>query len=1083
MQYSNRKRIVIVLSFLLLVASILHAQNKATGDIRGTITDTSGAVIPGVTITLIETSTQSRAVTTANERGLYVKPYLPPGVYTLTFEKAGFRTLIRNGIDLHVGDILRVDAVLEVGAVKEFVSVTAEVPLVEAEKVERAGRLTAKQLTELPTVGRDELSFLALMPGVSYGNAGGGAQATDRVNVSGQRAYTSSFVLDGGAVTFPQSYNLDYYKPALDTIAEINISTTNFSAEYGNGGAVFNTITKSGTNEFHGAVYEFTQNDALGARNFFASQKGELRWNQFGANLGGPIRKDKLFFFFSYQGDRQNTPVISNLSVPTAAMKQGNFAGFNPIYDPSTTVITNGKGVRQPFPNNVIPETAMDAISLKLIPYWSEPNRPGNVSLAGITNNRYDQGSQSFVRDLISLKMDYNLSSANRLTGTFVRSKTATKYQNFFPGDGCSTSNCGQLKQDEPNATVTDTWTLTPTVVNEMRMSFITADVPWVGPSAGKDIPGQLGLKNVGNNYFPSISISNISGLTGGRNLALKQGAYTPANTTTWVKGRHILKFGGEYRRSWVQQGSPINGGSFGFSQVFSNLPGVNGTGLGFADFLTGLPQSFSYTPGLVIRVNQWSLQSFAADDFKVTPKLTLNLGVRWMARSGWGEDQNRISNFDPNLINPRTNTPGATWYADQNGRTALTDTRKGLFAPRLGLAWVPFNKLSIRAGYGIFYMPLSADAYSNQGPAGYRTQINMLSTDNLTPIFTLTQGPPAAVPPTDATRTPDLLNGQSISWWPTRFHEPYTQQWHLTIQRELKSILFEAAYAGTKGVHLLFPRDMNQLPAEKLGQGQNARLFPQYLSITSFLDDGNSIYHSLQLQSRKQFSQGLTFLATYTFSKNIDDSTYDHTGTGGQVVQIWNRTDLARGLATSDVTHRATGAFVYELPVGHGRTYLNRGGFVDAVLGGWQMSGVLIAESGLPFTVGVAGANLSNSLANSWLPNRIGNGNLSSDQRSIARWFDTSAFVTPAQNTFGNTGRNVLRGPGFWQLDYGLAKNFAIRPLGESTRIQFRADAFNVFNHTNFNNPSASVGNAQIGIISSAKSPRNIQLGLKVLF
>lgn len=1073
---------IVCMTFLLMGGQLL-AQNRATGEIRGTITDSTGSVVSDVKITLLETRTQTRQEAVSEYTGIYAKPYLPAGNYTVTFEKAGFRTLIRSGVVLHVGDVLRIDAQLEVGAVVESINVAGAAPQVEMETSDRSSRLTSQSIIELPVVGRDQIYFMTLLPGVSYGNSGGG-YGGERVSVAGQRSFTTNFVLDGGFATFPQSYNADYVKPSLDSISEINISVNNFSSEYGNGGAVFNVITKSGTNQFHGALFEFMQNDKFGARNFFARSKPQLRWNQFGGNIGGPIKRDKAFFFFSYQGVRQRNPSINILTVPSAAMKQGDFsaAGLPLIFDPDTTAISNGQTVRSPFPGNKIPSPRLDPVAQAVSQYWPDGNQPGLV------NNYFDSGSAPFSHNLYTVKGDYNISSDNRLTATFLYSSTVNNIYNPIPGPVC-TGNCGQLKQMEPQATLTDTWTIKPTLLNELRLAFLRANVPWAGTSVGKGLTQQIGLKNVPTDYFPTFSISGAvpATLQGGISFNLRQNSYVPSDTVTWIKGKHILKFGGEFQKQQVNNIQPwYHNGSFTFTGVFSRNPITSGTGLGMADFVLGLPETYSLSPAPSIGVRLWQTQLFIADDFKVTPRLTLNFGVRYHARSGWGEAHNLLSNFDPGLTNPATGTLGGIWFAPQNGRTTLTDGKSRLFAPRVGFAWSPRNRLAIRGGYGIFFVPFSADTYSNQGPAGFGIQESMASTDQITPIFGLAQGPPPYSLPSADKRTPSLLNGKSTTWWPTNLKEAYTQQWHFGIQREMgHGIVFESAYVGSKGTHLHFPRDLNQVPANLLGPGdaQPRRPYPQFLGIAARYNDASSIYHSWQLVTRKQFSAGLMFQATYTLAKNIDNSSWDHTTGNGNLFQIADRPDLARGNATIDTPQRFTGALVYEMPFGHGRTYMNRGGVLDFVLGGWQMSGIFVAESGVPFTVTTSGSNLSGSLVGTWLPNRIADGNLPESERTLYRWFDTNAFVAAAPYTFGNEGRNVLRGPGFWNADFGLAKNFAIRPLGEATKVQFRADFSNVFNHATFNLPNASLGSGDFGRITSARGPRNIQMGLKVLF
>ena len=1062
----------------------LQAQNRTTGEIRGTVLDASGGIVAGTEVSAVEQATQFRKVTKSDQTGTYLLPYLPPGHYQVKFDHPGFQEENRAGVTVNASDVIQINVNLQIGNVSQSVTVSGTAANLQLESSTRDSQFTSEAIVGLPNVGRDNQVLLRLLPGASFGDqrAMGGDPNGDRVSVSGQRTYTTNFTLDGGAGTFPQSYNADDVKPPLDSTQEVNISTSNFSAEYGNGGAVFSVITKSGTNQFHGSLFAFDQNDAFGARNFFAENKNPLRWNQFGGNVGGPILKDKMFLFFTYQGLRSSSPSVSINTVPTPAMRQGDFsaAGIPTIYDPLSTTTVNGVTVRTGFPGNRIPTQRLDSVALAASQYWPLPNRPG------VSNNFYYASGSTSNQDLFSGRWDYNISPNNRLSASVLEASIVGVGLGTYPGPAC---DCGTELKSEWQTSVNDEWTITPSLLNELRLSFLREAVPYSPTPAANGIPSQIGLKNVPNATFPNFSITGYvsTGLFSNNGFDLRQNSYVPADTFTWVHGRHIVKFGAELQKQQVNNIQPwFTSGNFDFTGAFTRNPATNDGGLGLADYYLGLPVSYALNPAPDIGERFWTVQTFVQDDYKIKPNLTLNLGLRYQIRSGWSEAHNQLSNFDPGLVNAATGTPGAVWYAGQQGSNALSNGKADLFAPRVGLAWSPLSKTVFRASYGIFYVPLSADTYSNENPAGFSINESVISTDQITPIFSLSQGPPPYALPNAANRTNSALNGQAISYLPRNFKEPYTQQWYFGIQRELgSSTVLEAAYLGTKGTHLVFPRDINQVPENELGPGnaQLLRPYPQFQAISADLADGSSIYHALQVSLKKTVSNGLTFTANYTLSKNIDNSSYDHTSGIGNIWQIAADPSASRALSQLDIPQRVSGGFVYDLPVGKGRLLLNHGGVISAILGGWQTSGIFSAESGIPFTVTVSGTNLSNSLAGTWLPNRLANGSLPAGDRSLNDWFDLSAFQAPSPYTFGNSGRDILRGPGFWNFDFALAKNFPLAFISELSQLQFRADASNVFNHPNFNLPNANLGANGAGTITGATSPRNIQLGLKFIF
>ncbi|HUK19834.1 MAG TPA: carboxypeptidase regulatory-like domain-containing protein [Bryobacteraceae bacterium] len=1068
----HRRRIwqVGVLCAGVALATAAFAQNRTTAELVGTVTDPSGAVLPRVHVTVTNLDTQTTLQVDTNQAGYYDIPFLPPGAYAMSFELAGFQTLERKNIQLQLAQTARIDATLQIGATSSAITVEAATPLVDSADSQRGTNLSNTMVGNLPLVGRDPSSLAVLAPGTSTAQSGVAANPDPgRRNINGNRAFTISATVNGGSVILPQSQNFgpSILLPPLADVAEFEVIQDNYSAEYENGTSVLNMITKSGTNKFHGSAFEFLENDKLDARNFFAQSNPPLRYNQFGGTFGGPIKRDKLFFFFSYQNTLNPNSSIVLLTTPTDAVRAGNFTGFATIKDPLTGIA---------FPGNQIPASRFDLVGKAIQSYFPEPNLPG------VANNFYRANPNSPTTPYEDGKVDYNLSPANQLTGSFHVLFFNDPWQSSWGGDVCNGSErCALQVTHNQQWQLSDRWTLGPTTINEFRANFIRQYYNTVSPSANQDFPQKLGLNNVPPYYFPTISISGAiaANLAPGKIGGGTQNAFSYGDNFTWIKGRHTIKMGGELTKEEYNTLATWSSGSFTFSGLFS--------GIGYADLLLGVPNSYSLTANPVtFGARETVLGAFIQDDFHVLPNLTLNLGVRYTFVGGFSEAHNRLANFDPSLINPATNTPGAIRFATSGNPTLQAD-HPAVFAPRIGLAWSVAKSWVVRAGYGVFLVPLSVQRDFNASPPGYSIQQSLQTTDLHTPIFQLSQGPPPYQYPTFTNLTPTILNGQAISYWPYHANQSYVQQWQIGIQHQLgASTMAEASYVANKGTNLLFPRDLNQVPPILLGPGnaQLSRPFTQYQGITTYFDDANSNYQALQIQLNRRLAHGVTLLANYTFSKSLDNSSYDlTTGSGGEY-QISTRPDLNHALSQFDQTHRLVLASVYQLPFGLGRQMLNRGGLLNAVLGGWQTSGSFTANTGSPFTVLQGGANTSNSLAGSLFPNRLSNGALLSGQQSISQWFNTAAFASPALYTFGNSGRDILRGPGFWDFDFALMKDFqAPLHLGEEPRLEFRGDFFNLLNHPNFALPNATTGSAAFGTITSASPARTIQVGLQFMF
>jgi hypothetical protein len=762
-------------------------------------------------------------------------------------------------------------------------------------------------------------------------------------------------------------------------------------------------------------------------------------------------------------------------------MRAGDFsaAGLPTVYDPASLKQVNGQWVRTPFVGNKIPQSQIDPVASAIQTYFPSPDREG------LYNNYYFAGSHPLTYAWWNGKMDYNISAGNRLTGSIMH----VPMTETSPAPTCP-MDCNYRQQYETQGQITDVWTIKPSVVNEFRTSLIRTYGSWYAPNMGEGYADKIGLKNAAADTFPRISIGGTvpSSISGGLHAVIAFTSYVTSDTVTWIKGKHVFKFGGEFDK-WQQNlaWDDVRAGDFDFSGIFTRNPADSASqGLGYADFLFGLPATWSVGMSPMTGARDWNMQLFAQDDYKLTPNLTLNVGVRYQLQAGWTEVHNRLASFDPSLSNPAAGTPGALWFAGQNGRTALQDRIPDFFAPRIGFAWAVKPGWSIRGNYGMFSIMWGANTYATGLGTGYSVQGYKTSTDLMTPIFGLSQGPPLPLYPDASKLTPDLLNGQGVSYFPASTPMAYIQEWQFDVQHEIrKGWLVEAGYVGTKGTHLGFGRDINQVPANLIGPGdaQQRRPYPQYAGISGSLFDGVSLYNSLQLTVRKQFSQGLSLVTNYTLSKAMDTGT--GSGWGGTTsVDTWQYAYNWRdnyGLSKVDMPQVWNGGLVYELPFGKNKRFVNSGAVQDALLGGWQFASTFQLHSGIPFTPVMGTADLSGSLAGSWRPNRLASGSISN--QSIDRWFDPSAFVQPSPYTFGNSGRDILRGAGFANWNASVAKSFRISPLGENARVQIRCDFYDVLNHANFGQPNTSIGTPGAGVVSSSLTNRNLQLGARFTF
>jgi hypothetical protein len=1088
----TRALAVATLSLIVTVAAFAQSTNSA--DLRGTVTDSTGAVIPGVTVSILNTETGVSTELHTNDAGIYDSVSIRPGKYKVTFTKEGFGKLVRDGITVDVG-VLKIDAELKVGAAQQQVEVTAEAPLLKTETGEQSETLRSDVMSQLPNIGQDWQNFEKVLPGFQSANNANGA-----LSINGTMPNYFNIMADGGSVLLPHSDNFDV--AIFETVQEVQISTSTFSAQYGIGGAVFNQISKGGTNQIHGAGYEYLRNNFFNSRNTFSPSVALSRWDNFGGSVGGPVIKNKMFFYFNVDKIINNGGSYPFSSFPTALARAGNFSDTssnkvtsfqNLIYDPQSTVVTGpSQFTRTPFPGNIIPQNRFSPVAVAAEALWPMPN----TGVANQVSNNF----QTFVPSVSPFikyfgRLDYNVSDANRITfGVTQRDNKGVGYSSNCP------SNCNPFDIDSWNIQISDVWTISPHLVNELRMAYTRQGNWYVPQSFGQGYPQKLGITYAVADVLPTITASGPVGgasIGPGTNAIYAEDSLQPSDVVTLIRGKHILHFGGElldFRDNSTPWGN-INAANLTFSGAFTRSGyNVTTTGLGYADFLLGAVSSWSagYTP--ITGGRQKDPQVFVQDDFKMLPNLTINLGLRYERQAGWHEVANRLGTFDPTLANPLSGNLGAMFIAPANGRSSLMDG-VNVWLPRASFAWSPKREWSVRGGFGIYSLPWSIDTYSG-GAMGFGTASSgsISNTDQTTPLFyAQNPNPPifvqnGCVPGTgcyvQASHDPSGYNGQSVNFTPRHVPVGKNYEWTVSVQREFRNMVMEAAYVGNHGANLPYPVNINQIPADKLGllPVQNYRPYPQYSAINGNYFDAYSNYDALQVSFRKRFSHGFTFDTNYTWSKML--STYDSSGWGSRNGTNTIQNSFARNstysLSNFDVPQAWKGTVVYALPFGKDKALLNRGGILNAFVGGWQVSSLFEYQSGNTFTVQM-NSNSTNSQANSQYPNVVPGVPLYPSQQTAAQWFNPAAFVSPGQYLYGNAGRNILRGPRFSDVDFSASKTLV---LMERAQIQFRFDATNALNHTSLGIPNSSIGSSTVGqITGAALSGRTLQLGARMSF
>lgn len=1056
---------------LLLSLSVAFAQTD-TATITGTITDSTGAVLPGADVTVTDESTAIGQTVITNDAGIYVVALLKPGTYRVAVTLPGFKTGVRRGLVLQVGDRLNADMSLQVGEVHEQVTLVAQAPLLEAETSSLGQVVDTTTIVTLPLNGRNYLQL---------GNLTAGTVPTTRsrdrsFSAYGNRGLQNTFLLDGVTnVSYIRGLDnraRDAIRPSLDALREFKVETGNSSAEFGrSAGAIVNAVIKSGTNEFHGTAFEFMRNSALDARPFFqppGTKKPLFIQNQFGGTMGGPILKNRAFFFASYEGTRirNASPVLA--TVPTQDLRNGTFRGV-PLFDPLTTRPNpSGAGsVRDVFPNNVVPRQRWDPIAARLIDFFPPPNRPGLV------NNFVRNPRAAEEVDRLDTRVDHKWSDKDSFFARFSLSQGRQDLVTTLPPP----ANVPIFRDvNTRGVALGQTHTLNPRTVNELRLGYTRVLVANKTTAARED----FGIRRVMDpkiNGIPNFTISGLSGIGTFFNTPLEKSSevYQLVDNLSWVRGAHTFKTGFDIQVIRLKTFATLAGrGSFTFNGVFTQDPQRRpGTGHPLADFLLGLPNNA--TTGTTVRNDERSraFYFYLQDDWKVTSKLTLNLGIRYELLKPYFDKANRMANF---ILEPSDPAFGTLVFAGTPGRPrALLNLDKNNIAPRFGLAYRITPHTVIRSSFGIFYGQDEGQGISqrmtNNPP--FFISIPVIS-DQINPATAvqLSQGFPEGV--VDPAR---LRNPSVISWSPD-FPLPYIQQWSLNVERELPGgVLVQVGYVGSAGVKLISTYNANQ-PEPGPGPIDPRRRFPRFGPINRSEPLVRSSYHGLSVRMEKRFAHGVSFLGGYTWGHVI--TTTDATDITDENVPIQNARNrrAERGNADHDIRHRLVFSSIWELPFGPRRRFLRGRPVLGGILGGWTVSGIAQIQGGLPLTplLNIDTTNTGTTAR----PNRIRGGSLSRSQRTVQRFFDVDAFVFPAPFTFGNSGRNILRGPGLVNFDFALYRDFRIT---EALTLQFRGELFDLTNTPHFDVPGRTIGTPQAGVISSAGPPRQIQFGLKVIF
>ncbi len=1131
----------LLLLLTLVAAPVVGRAQTVMGTITGHIKDASGAVLPGVTVTLTQLETSHKASVVTDVEGRFTSGPMPLGTYRLDAVLSGFKSSVRSGISLTLNEVARVDLMLEVGTLEEVVEVAAAASLVDASTSSVGKLVDNRRIAELPLNTRNVYSLIFLTPGVAgtIGNAYGDMRYT----INGARPRSSDTLVDGVTATFPTvtgGAGISVF-PSVDAIQEFKVLGATYPAEYGRSlGSIVNVVYKSGSNSFHGSAYEFLRDSALDSQNYFQKLRGEelgdFSRSQFGGSAGGPLQRGKTFFMVSYEGLREQAFASSTLTVPSALERQGDFSQTLAangqvvrIFNPFTTRANPAGGfIRDQFPDNRIPRAMMDPVALNILAYYPQPNQQGDPVTG--RNNYYQTGTSTLDTNNTDIRVDHNFGTTGRGFARYSHRFVATAPLQAFPDD-LTIAEGRVIEENRTHNFVTEyNHTIGGTALLTARLGFARTLFVFDNQGLGF-VPSSLGLPTsidtaVDRMMFPGIGASNYVSLGGNDHRYNAFMSYPALVSLTQTSSRHTWKTGLDARMIRVNVWEARAAGTFNFSAGMTQGPNPNTAsstaGNALASLLLG-----TGTQGNALIQNWKNVASqnfyfggYVQDDWRVTSRITLNLGLRYDYETPRTERYDRMNFFDPAAASPLgavvpqyPDLRGGLVFVgvDGNNRWQFEPDRNNI-SPRLGGAFEINDKTVLRGGYSHVYGGSYQQANGTVGPFGFRTEnLWVSSLDGITPFRLLRDPYPAGFTDSPGSSEGLLTAVGGAIQAPLREHSltPWNQQWNITFQRELPwRVAVEAAYVGTKGhdlstntegglslnqldpAHMALGSALNQLVpnpffgivnsgvlvAQQVSRAQLLRPFPQFTDIIPLQNTGaTSIYHALQISLNRRMSGGLLIAGSYVWSKAEEE---------GETHQNSYDVAASRSVAAYDIPHRLVMSALYELPFGRGRRFgASAPVLLDAVLGGWQVNGILTMQSGTPLTVSASNtAGLFNPVTranwNGQDPRLDGPG-----EDRLQRWFDTSAFSQPAAFTFGNAGATfpLLRTDTVRNLDFSVFKLFGL-PMG--MRLQARIEVFNALNRVQFGSPNTSVTSSSFGVVTSqANTPRQLQFGLKALW
>ncbi len=1108
-----RQQSSIALLVLAVAASPLMRAQLNTATLLGTVKDSSGASVPKAEVT-------ARRVDTAQERGVktddfgnFTIPNLQTGLYQLTVKAAGFKVTTISDIELQVAQMASVNVVMELGQISQNVTVSAEAPLMNTASSTVSQVVDTKAVESMPLNGRSFWQLTQLTPGASYIPGGQNIPVNGtsirssavNVNVNGLPPVWTGWALDGANITETQLGGT-IIQPNVDALQEFRVEGANMSAEYGHTPTLINATLKSGTNRFHGDVYWFFRNNAMDARNFFfvpppgVNQKNEvLHRNQAGGTLGGPIRKDKTFFFVDFESTQLSRGQNFNNVVPNAAQRAGDYTGYKTINDPLT-----GK----PFPGNMIPANRISSQAQFFLPFMPAPDFVSGLTNRAILTNALTQSLNKG-----DVKIEHQITSNDRLMGRYSIADNDESDPNPYPAIGAF-----PLHSRGQNALLTYTRIFSPRWINESRVAYYRSYFNFAGAQQGQDINGQAGVQGfagIPNPGFPQLAISGYSNFTGSpsdsRPKQNRIRAWQYSDSATFTTGKHNMKFGWELRHNtntFISGSTSM--GQFSFLGTY--------TGDAFADFLLGYPDNVQRAYFRNLWGNNANFHSFyVQDDFRVLPNLTLNLGFRWEINPFYNSVQGQSSGFDwqtgklilPSNFSITAQPQTAFLYPlfqdrieltkDLNLPQSIRPTDYKDFAPRIGLAWKPTgsDRMVVRSGYGIFYAFPDTNSINNTENVvpfnGTQTVTNTRppAAPQLT-FGNFFQGQPIVAPnpnpgqPCSFGFAANSCSTPNVVTAPVHLRSTYSQQWNLSIQRQLTSgLTLDVAYVGNRANRVQQTILRND-PSPGPGAIQSRRPYLQWGGINSGEWGGSQHYNALQVKFQAREWHGASFLASYAYASCIDNGT----GEAGTITALLVARN--KGACDFDLRHNLAMSYSYALPFGKGRAFMNNAPrWADAIAGGWNASGITTIHSGLPFTPTVT-TDVANTGVGGQRAQVVGTPTIIG---SPSCWFyiaanpscatllpnGSPAFALPQQYTYGNAGRNILRGDNLVQFDFTVSKRFNFT---ESKVVEFRGEFFNLFNHPVFSSPSSSINvasGAQVG--STLNAARTVELALKIHF